>query len=566
MNRFLRTPVSTAILAIIACILILPHSASAADATVAVWDVVEIDMKDAATLTNPYVDGLPDDGAPYVRVTFTGVEGAAKGANYAVVGFWDDGGRWLARFAPPLPGVWWYAAASKDRGLAATKGLIIVRPRTGDELAANPTLHGFLRLGQTGPNAGHWFAYADGTPFLWVGDTWWNWTKRGITEASYRKLIDDRAAKGFTVGQLFVAANGWGRQSSLLNPSCDSLDVAHMQFVEGMIRYANERGITVWVHGWWSRAKMNENIPPEKMRRWWRYLVHRLGAYNVIWVIAGEYNMNGYGGFGLDFWKKLGRMVETEDPYERIIGAHPTPPGWSGGKDAPQWSTGEVIHEESWLSYNQSQVGHGKWRNEMIPSVVRADYARTPAKPVVVTEPWYEFILDNPAAVDIRFGAWSAMLSGAAGHSYGGGHVWKAHVPEAPSGKDSWPMDMSFDTNTLDYPGAMGMSHMAAFMRAARWWELAPHPELVGEYSEPYCAAMPGERYVVYLRWGGAATLDLRSASETTSFDVSWFNPRTGEYRQSRPVNGGRVRRFSSPGGSPGSNDWALLVRTASER
>ena len=68
----------------------------------------------------------------------------------------------------------------------------------------------------------------------------------------------------------------------------------------------------------------------------------------MIWTLAGEYNMNNYGGFGLPFWKDLGVMVKSEDPYRRIVSAHPTPPGWSGGADAPQWSTGEVLHSEPW--------------------------------------------------------------------------------------------------------------------------------------------------------------------------------------------------------------------------
>ena len=158
---------------------------------------------------------------------------------------------------------------------------------------------------------------------------------------------------------------------------------------------------------------MRETVGEENMRRWCRYLVHRLGAYNVIWVLAGEYNMWDYGDFGLDFWRDLGRVIDAEDPYERIIGAHPTPPGHRGGADAPQWSTAEILHDQPWVDYNQSQVGHGRWRNEWIPRVVEDAYARKPPKPIVVTEPWYEFVEGNPTAADVRFGAWSAVLSGA---------------------------------------------------------------------------------------------------------------------------------------------------------
>ena len=129
-----------------------------------------------------------------------------------------------------------------------------------------------------GPQAGHYFQYSDSTPFLWVGDTWWNWTKRRIKFSTFKTLVDDRAAKGFNIGQLFVAANGWGRESSILDETYSVPDLALMQKVDSMIAYANSKGITVWVHGWWSRKNLNLTAGEEKMKRWWRYLVHRPGS------------------------------------------------------------------------------------------------------------------------------------------------------------------------------------------------------------------------------------------------------------------------------------------------
>ena len=41
--------------------------------------------------------------------------------------------------------------------------------------------------------------------------------------------------------------------------------------------------------------------------------------------------------------KDLGKLVKNEDPYERIISVHNTPPFWDGGAEAPQWSTGTVF-------------------------------------------------------------------------------------------------------------------------------------------------------------------------------------------------------------------------------
>jgi Protein of unknown function (DUF4038)/Putative collagen-binding domain of a collagenase len=317
------------------------------------------------------------------------------------------------------------------------------------------------------------------------------------------------------------------------------------------------------VHAWWSRENINQSIGEEKILRWWRYLIDRLGAYNVIWIGAGEYNLGNYGGFTLDFWKSLGVMIKKEDPYKRIVSYHPTPPGWDGGDKAPQWSTSEVMHTEPWLDYNQSQPGHGKWRNEMIPGIVRDAYNRKPSKPIVVTEPWYEFAEGNADAKDIRFGAWSAFLSGAAGHTYGGGHIWLAHTPESPAGGGPWPLEKSFEKNTLNYPGAISMGTMSTILGQLPWWQLEPDPGLIKEYAEPYCAAIPGQHYLIYLRYGGGCKIDLKDqASE--EFQYSWIDPFTGKSVRSGKVKGGQIIFLSPPGDYPGVlnyRDWLIHIK-----
>lgn len=525
------------------------------------WETFEFTMTAEREPANPYVEGLPDNGAPAVTVTFTGTGGAAKGLSYSIAGFWDGGKTWKARFAPPVPGEWAYQTASSDSGLNGVKGTLRCTAWTDDDKKANPARRGFVHVARSGPRAGRYFEYSDGTPFLWIGETWWNWSKKGIEFASFKKLADDRAAKGFSIGQIYFPGN-----SGLLDVRREAPNLEQIRKVEQFIAYANSKGITVWVHAWWTRKGLNVTAGPEKVRRWWRYVIHRLAAYNVVWVLAGEYNMNDYGGMGLQFWKDLGAMIRREDPYARIIGAHPTPPGWQGGADAPQWSTGEVLHNEPWLDYNQSQTGHGKWRNEMIPVVVANDYARRPAKPVVVTEPWYEFIKGNPSGEDVRFGAWSAMLSGAGGHTYGGGHVWWAHVPEAPTSQGSWPLEAGFETDTLDYPGAVSMGFMARFLRSMEWWKLEPHPELVSDYAARFCSAEPGRNYVVYARWGGTLKVDLRPSSEADKFQYTWIDLAAGIERGAATVQGGALREFHAPEDYPSApqyKDWVLHIRRA---
>ncbi|MHB8862456.1 MAG: apiosidase-like domain-containing protein [Pirellulaceae bacterium] len=532
-------------------------------ASVHPWDVYELEMTSERELSNPYVEGLPESDAGYVVVTFQGESGEAEGQQLKITGFWDGGRTWRARFAPPASGEWSYRSSSADPGLGSATGRFRCAAWTDAQRQANATRRGFVQVRQSGAGAGRCFEYADGTPMLWLGDTWWNWTKRSIPIGRFQRLVDDRAEKGFNVGQLFFAARGWGRESSLLDETFTQPDLQHIRHVEQMIQYANQNGITVWVHGWWVRPDMKDSIGEEHIRRWCRYMTHRLGAYNVIWVLAGEYNMHDYGGLGLDFWKDLGRLFEAEDPYDRIIGAHPTPPGWDGGADAPQWSTAEVMHREDWLDYNQSQTGHGRWRNELIPDIVQTSYQRKPAKPIVVTEPWYEFVEGNPTAADIRFGGWSAVLSGAAGHSYGGGHVWQAHVPEAPAGRGAWPLELEFERDTLDYPGARSLSFMAQLLRGIDWWTLEPHPELVLDNPSRYCGAVPGRHYVVFLRWGGVVRLNLRSSSPQQQFEYRWIDLVDEQVKRSGEVNGGEIRQFPPPADYPGVEqyrDWILHV------
>jgi hypothetical protein len=530
------------------------------------WEVFELKLKAKHHYLNPYSAITAETKEGFVQVVFSGTGGEANGKKMVVFGFWDGGQNWKVRFAPPLTGTWTYQSLSKDPGLSNVKGKLEVSEWSDETLQQNATRRGLVQVNNSGEQAGHYFQYADGTPFLWIGDTWWNWTNRKIHFSTYKNLVDDRAAKGFNIGQLFVAANGWGRQSSLLDSTYSVLDVAHIQKVDSMIAYANSKGITVWIHGWWSRENLDKTAGEEKIQRWWRYLVHRYAAYNVVWVIAGEYNMDNYGGLGLPFWKSVGADIKAEDPYNRVVGAHNTPPNWEGGMDAPQWSTAEILNNEPWLDYNQTQVGHGRMANEMIPSVISKSYATTPHKPIVVTEPWYEFIEGNPTGRDVRFAAWSAILSGAAGHTYGGGHVWLANVPEAPSGPGgAWPLERGFERNTLDYEGARSMGYLADFFKKVAWWKMAPHPELVLEYPvNKYCLALPGQEYVVYLRWGGTFKLDLKTASEKDSFQYFWFDPATGKSLSPKVVKGGTEVFFSAPGGYPGNvnfHDWVLHVK-----
>lgn len=79
--------------------------------------------------------------------------------------------------------------------------------------------------------------------------------------------------------------------------------------------------------------------------------------------------------------------------------------------------------------------------------------------------------------------------------------------------------------------------------------------------KEKYCLARDGEVYVVYLGYVPTAALDLSDAQG--SFQVKWFNPRTGGALQNgavRQVKGGVKVDLGQAPTDPGE-DWVILVR-----
>ena len=125
--------------------------AAAQSAPTRQWEPFELTMAAGTKFANPYVEGLPDGGKPFVVVTFTGIGGDAKGLSYAVPGFWDGGETWKARFAPPAAGEWSYSAASADPALRTVRGSFECLGWSAAEEAANPARHGFVHVARGGP-------------------------------------------------------------------------------------------------------------------------------------------------------------------------------------------------------------------------------------------------------------------------------------------------------------------------------------------------------------------------------------------------------------------------------
>jgi hypothetical protein len=165
--------------------------ASAADRppsvdTATTWTRWEQTLTSAKDHANPYRD-------VDLRVTFAG----PQGRRFATYGFWDGGKSFKVRAAFPAAGDWtWTSTCSDpaDAGLHAHRGRISVAPYSGENSLYR---HGFL---QVGANRRH-LAHADGTPFLWIGDTPWS-AFVAATPDAWENYLDHRRQNKFTVVQV----------------------------------------------------------------------------------------------------------------------------------------------------------------------------------------------------------------------------------------------------------------------------------------------------------------------------------------------------------------------------
>lgn len=133
-----------------------------------------------------------DAGEREVDVTFAGPEGRS----WQVPAFWSGDDLFRVRFAPPVPGRYsWKLVGSDDN---AVSGVFEAMAYEGANALYR---HGRLRVGPARRTLEH----SDGTPFLWLGDTWWmGLSPRLPWPDGFRELTADRVEKGFNLVQIVV--------------------------------------------------------------------------------------------------------------------------------------------------------------------------------------------------------------------------------------------------------------------------------------------------------------------------------------------------------------------------
>jgi len=197
-----------------------------------------------AVLTSTSAYANPDADV-IVRVSYRGPEGRCIQG----YGFWDGGDIFRIRCAFPTPGTWRWETECSDAantGLHRQGGKVEVLPYRGENALYRG---GFLAVSGNR----RYLTFADGTPFLWTGDTAWAVPQRA-NDQEWETYLADRSVKHFTAIQVAPASEWAGPtdrqgQKPFTDRSCSQWNPAYWQWFERKIQRANESGLVVLVVG-----------------------------------------------------------------------------------------------------------------------------------------------------------------------------------------------------------------------------------------------------------------------------------------------------------------------------
>ena len=390
---------------------------------------------------------------------------------------------------------------------------------------------------------------ADGSPFVWIGDTFWLFSK--LTRQQRIQLLDDRQSKGFNVVMIRV---GMGNEK--VNEPIgfrDNLEPieSHFQEIDHLVAEANQRGIYVAIAtGWWQIVQDHD---AEALYQFGRFIGDRYKDNdNVIWLSAGESGGH-HRKTKLDFDRvaSLVQGIRDGDTGNKLLTIHAD---FQRGTSISPMS--ELVDFNNWQTSQwccPDDLPRKDERNWTVWEAIAYDYQQSPTKPTLDIEAWYENTNlggGEPAAPDnIRRRAYFSILAGGFGHSYGGSGVWDA---------------MSDFESALEYEGATQIGYLSQLLHAlgSDYLKLRPNPAMVvsGQSSDydrhlQAASANDGSYALVYTAGTSSFDLDL-TALNAQSVSTVWFNPRTNELSdRSMTTKGDRVS-FTTPG----EGDWVLVL------
>ena len=436
---------------------------------------------------------------------------------------------------------------------------------------------------------------ADGTPFVWIGDTAWELFHR-LDREEAAHYLPRRAAQGFTVIQTVVLAELDGLRTPNAYGDVPLIDLDptkpnenYFKHVDWIVDEAERKGLYVGMLPTWGDKLFSLHpaagpivFNPQNAHAYGRLLGARYREKPIIWILGGDRNVDSPE--VLEIWRAMARGLREGDGGSHLISFHPR----------GESSSSETLHNEPWLDFNMYQSGHAR-RPMAVHRFAAHEALLHPRKPFVDAEPAYEDIpiafwefidWSNPRRVpagvlddrgliadrghfakgyfdahDVRVHAYWNFLSGACGYTYGNNAVWQMYR----AGHDITIPCLYEWRESLERPGAQQMQHVRALFESHSLARLIPDQSLVygpnPEGPDHVRAAGSTDRSfaLLYLPRGKPVSVVLgKTAGE--ELVTRWYDPRTGDYTAPQTRANSGIAQFVPPDEGAG-RDWVLVLR-----
>lgn len=516
----------------------------------------EIVLHSTKTYENPFMDVDID-------AVFTHEDGTV----ITLPGFWNGEDEWKVRFISEKTGKWTYTVTCTDESNSSLcdSGVIeaiYAEPRNDLEK------HGYVTLKE----GSRFFTYADGTPFFYLADTHWQMPDyERLHECNYpgctcgnqfKHVVDDRVKKGFTAYQTyFDSANSDGgghpyvhlwwedRTFTKIKPQSfnETMDV--------MMEYLAEVGLTTSIGFGVHICTIGNYKKAEPLLRFARYCVARYACYPVMWLAGQEITDYRYNSF--EYYRQAAELVGKLDGYHRPNGAHMYP------LDASE-PRAVTLENDPWHQVWFLQTGHGGLDVLRPRQFYEGYYNNTKVKPFIESESHYEDLSGTNGHDASRVSAWQAILSGAAGFTYGAVGVWAIR----------WSMENTkgwgggYNTEPwyigVDKPGSNEMTYLRKFFEYVDWTKLTPsfdHEFGAFEMRKLVAISHIDNDVIVYYFFGtGDEYGTLNGLKKNTRYQVRWYDPTTGNFSDAEDII---TETGSCPiPKKPSLRDWVLLLNT----
>jgi hypothetical protein len=425
--------------------------------------------------------------------------------------------------------------------------------------------HGRLQVSSNS----RYLEHANGKPFLWIGDTAWELFYRVRSSDpdghDLEGYFTDRKKKGFTVIQAVLVdeldyKTGRGCAENGSTPFVDrdpgKKIEAYWQWVDHVVERSREYGLYMCMLPCWGNWVNEQAIfTTDNAYDYGRFLGERYrNSPNIIWMLGGDRSVNES---QKKIWNSIAAGIKSGNGGNHLMTFHP-----AGAK-----SSSMDLHDEPWLDFNNHQSGHQKdgatsWR------LAIEDWDKTPAKPVLNSEPGYEGIVerfwiscDNPRFTDydVRKDAYRSLLAGSFGHTYGHSSIWQMLRPGDTPAACADPDVNWYDA--IHWPGSSQMTHVGNLLKSRpvnRWRDESLVIEGMGSGQERMGSSRGTSFAFIYFPASMTRTIQLNKISGS-NVNCYWYNTRTGESTFKGTYENSGTISFTTPD----NLDWLLVIDDA---